>query len=114
MPNYYNEQTKFYVSVDCAIFGYSDGILKLLIHKRPYEPGKGDLSLIGGFVEKDESILQVTVISDGEIANSSLKICGLGTNWLYETLKSENVALKDVFLMTADKYKNYTIIKKEG
>ena len=56
MPNYYNEQTKFYVSVDCAIFGYSDGNLKLLIHKRPYEPGKGDLSLIGGFVEKDESI----------------------------------------------------------
>ena len=65
-------------------------------------------------IEKDESILQVTVISDGEIANSSLKICGLGTNWLYETLKSEKEEKKDVFLMTADKYKNYTIIKKEG
>ena len=65
-------------------------------------------------IEKEESILQVAVISDGEIAKSSLKICGLGTNWLDETLKNENIALKDVFLMTADKYKNYTIIKKEG
>ena len=33
---------------------------------------------------------------------------------MYETLKSENIALKDVFIMTADKYKNYSIIKKEG
>ena len=65
-------------------------------------------------IEKEESILQVAVISDGEIAKSSLKICGLGTNWLDETLKNENISLKDVFLMTADKYKNYTIIKKEG
>ena len=65
-------------------------------------------------IEKEESILQVAVISDGEIAKSSLKICGLGTNWLDETLKNENISLKDVFLMTADKFKNYTIIKKEG
>ena len=65
-------------------------------------------------IQKDESILQVAVISDGEIAKSSMKICGLGTNWLFETLKNENIALKDVFIMTADKYKNYSIIKKEG
>ena len=69
----------------------------------------GDLEM-----KKEDSILKVTVISDGEIAKSSLKVCGLGTNWLYETLKSENIALKDVFIMTADKYKNYSIIKKEG
>ena len=69
----------------------------------------GDLEM-----QKEDSILKVTVISDGEIAKSSLKVCGLGTNWLYETLKSENIALKDVFIMTADKYKNYSIIKKEG
>lgn len=65
-------------------------------------------------IEKEESILQVAIISDGEIAKSSLKICGLGTNWLYETLKNENIALKDIFLMTADKYKNYRIIRKEA
>ena len=65
-------------------------------------------------IQKDESILQVAVISDGEIAKSSMKICGLGTNWLFETLKNENIALKDVFIMTADKYKNYHIIRKEA
>jgi len=59
MPNlntYYQEYPKFTVAVDCAIFGFSEGTLKLLVHKRPYDPGKGELSLIGGFVERDESI----------------------------------------------------------
>ena len=56
MPNYYNEHTKFFVSVDCVIFGYSEGSLKLLIHRRPYTPYQGEWSVIGGFVEKDESI----------------------------------------------------------
>lgn len=53
---YYQEYPKFTVAVDCAIFGFSGGTLKLLIHKRPYNPGKGESSLIGGFVERDESI----------------------------------------------------------
>ena len=65
-------------------------------------------------IQKEDTVLQVTIVSDGEIAKSSLKVCGLGTNWLYETLKNENIALKDVFIMTADKYKNYSIIRKEG
>lgn len=53
---YYSEHPKFTVAVDCAIFGFSNGSLKLLIHKRPYNPGKGEASLIGGFVEQDESV----------------------------------------------------------
>ena len=53
---YYSDHPKFTVAVDCAIFGFSDGALKLLIHKRPYNPGKGEASLIGGFVENNESI----------------------------------------------------------
>ena len=55
----------------------------------------------------------VVIISDGEIANSSMRFCGVGTNWLYATLQNENLTLKDVFIMTADKYKNYKIIRKE-
>lgn len=64
-------------------------------------------------IKKDESILQVVIVSDGEIAKSSMKICSLGTNWLYDTLKKENISIKDIFIMTADKYKNYQIIRKE-
>ena len=52
----YKSNPKFYVSVDCIIFGFEDGHLKVLIHQRPYEPGKGELSLIGGFVQTDESV----------------------------------------------------------
>ncbi|MCQ2112761.1 MAG: NUDIX domain-containing protein [Bacteroidaceae bacterium] len=53
---FYNEYPKFLVSVDCIIFGFKEGTLKLLVQKRPYNPGKGEMSLIGGFVEEGESI----------------------------------------------------------
>lgn len=56
MPSFYHEYERFYVSVDCVIFGFSGGNLKLLIQKRPYEPGLGEDSLIGGFIGKDESV----------------------------------------------------------
>lgn len=52
----YNSYPQFYVSVDCIIFGFKDGHLKVLIHQRPYEPGQGELSLIGGFVQTNESV----------------------------------------------------------
>jgi len=55
MPSY-STYPKFFVSVDCAIFGFVDGRLKILVHERPYNPAKGELSLIGGFVDKDESL----------------------------------------------------------
>ncbi|MBP3213560.1 MAG: NUDIX hydrolase [Bacteroidaceae bacterium] len=52
----YKSYPKFYVSVDCIIFGFAKGHLKVLIHQRPYEPGMGEQSLIGGFVQADESV----------------------------------------------------------
>lgn len=54
----YESYPKFYVSVDCIIFGFKDSRLQVLIHQRPYEPGKGELSLIGGFIQTDESVDQ--------------------------------------------------------
>lgn len=47
---------RFLVSVDCVVFGFEEGKLKVLIHKRPYDPGMGELSLIGGFVERNENL----------------------------------------------------------
>ncbi len=52
----YSSYPRFLVSVDCVVFGFEDGKLKVLTHKRPYEPGEGELSLIGGFVERDENL----------------------------------------------------------
>ncbi|MDR1222704.1 MAG: NUDIX domain-containing protein [Tannerella sp.] len=53
--NFYREHPKFYVAVDCIIFGFSEGNLNLLLLKRNFEPSRGKWSLMGGFVQKDES-----------------------------------------------------------
>ncbi len=52
----YSDQALFHVAVDCIIFGFDDGALKLLIHKRKFEPFMGDWSLFGGFLQAEESL----------------------------------------------------------
>ena len=56
MGLYYHEQTRILVSVDCIIFGLNRGELSLLIIKRNLEPEKGKWSLMGGFVQENESL----------------------------------------------------------
>lgn len=56
MTTYYNINPRFYVSVDCIIFGFDKGCLKLLLLKRNFEPAKGSWSLMGGFVQDGESV----------------------------------------------------------
>jgi ADP-ribose pyrophosphatase YjhB (NUDIX family) len=56
MTAYYNINPQFYVSVDCIIFGLNEGELSLLLLKRNFEPEKGKWSLMGGFVQNDESV----------------------------------------------------------
>lgn len=56
MTTYYSEHTKAYVAVDCIIFGFDENRLKLLIGKRNMDPGRGEWSLYGGFVEENESL----------------------------------------------------------
>lgn len=52
----YKDYDRLLVAVDCIIFGF-DGIqLKALLVKRDFEPGKGKWSLLGGFVNKKESV----------------------------------------------------------
>lgn len=53
---FYNEHSKVWLSVDCIIFGFDDGKLKILIGKRQMDPGRGEWSLYGGFVASDESV----------------------------------------------------------
>lgn len=52
---HYKNQNKIYLAVDCIIFGYDGQELKLLVVQRGFEPLKGRWSLVGGFVQKDES-----------------------------------------------------------
>ncbi len=54
--NYYSQHSKVWVSVDCIIFGFDEGKLRVLIGKRKMDPGRGEWSLYGGFVRSDENI----------------------------------------------------------
>lgn len=56
MTNYYSTNPTFYVGVDCIIFGFSEGELHLLLLKRNFEPAMGEWSLMGGFVQQNESL----------------------------------------------------------
>lgn len=56
MSNYYSVNPKFYLSVDCIIFGFHEGELNLLLLKRNFEPAMGEWSLMGGFVQENESV----------------------------------------------------------
>ena len=51
----YQKQTRFLAAVDCIIFGFDGQTLKLLLIQRAFEPEKGKWSLMGGFVQPDES-----------------------------------------------------------
>ena len=53
---YYSQHAKVWVSVDCIIFGFDEGKLKVLIGRRQMDPGRGEWSLYGGFVAADENI----------------------------------------------------------
>ncbi|MEI7420477.1 MAG: NUDIX domain-containing protein [Prolixibacteraceae bacterium] len=60
-PGVYSGEQKFYLAVDCIIFGFEDSELKLLIINRILEPEKGKWSLMGGFVQPKENLEQAAI-----------------------------------------------------
>ncbi|MCK0190075.1 NUDIX domain-containing protein [Arenibacter sp. F20364] len=58
LENYrpYIAQPKILVATDCIVFGFDEGILKLLVFRRRIDPFKGEWSLIGSFVNEEESV----------------------------------------------------------
>lgn len=57
--------------------------------------------------------LEVVVISDGELSESSLSICGKDAHWAKEQVKSAGMEVSDVFLMTATQQGKSRIVKKD-
>lgn len=51
----YVSQNRMLVAVDCIILGFDGQDLKLLLIKRGFNPEKGKWSLMGGFVQPEES-----------------------------------------------------------
>ena len=48
---FYQNETKFYVAVDCIILGFDQKELNVLLYKRKFEPMMGQWSLMGGFYQ---------------------------------------------------------------
>ena len=57
MPHTY-EYPRAALTVDCVVFGYDEGELKVLLIERGLEPFKGRWALPGGFVRVDETLEQ--------------------------------------------------------
>ena len=55
---YYSQNPRFYVAVDCIIFCFEDGVLKVLLQQRDFEPFRGEHTLMGGFVQENEDVTQ--------------------------------------------------------
>lgn len=51
----YGNHPKHHVAIDNVILGYHEGKLMLLLYPRSFEPAKGNWSLLGGFLQDDES-----------------------------------------------------------
>jgi ADP-ribose pyrophosphatase YjhB (NUDIX family) len=54
----YTRVDRILVALDCIVFGWDGEALKLLIIERDFEPEKGKWSLMGGFLKKDESLIE--------------------------------------------------------
>lgn len=55
MSKYYEGTPRHLIAVDCVIFGYEQDQLKILLFPRRVEPAQGEWSLMGGFVDENES-----------------------------------------------------------
>ncbi len=80
MGAFYQDEDRHYVALDCIIFGFDAGELKLLLLKRKFEPAKGEWSLMGGFLKNYESL-------DEGARRILLQLTGL-TNIYMEQLQS--------------------------
>ena len=77
------------------------------------KPEKESVTAQQMHIENFDDEFEVVVISDGEIAEGSMNVCGVTKSWINKTLKKNKIDIKDVFIMTANSEHSYNIIKKE-
>ena len=86
----------------------TNGKVSVLEKPQRRTPSADDLK-----VKIKDNKIETVVVSDGQILDNSLKLCGKNKEDVYKILKSENTRLKDVFLMTLDALGKYNIVQKE-
>lgn len=97
-------------SLEDVAYGIVETNGKLSVLKKPKQT-QPTASMLG--VIAPDNGIEAVVVSDGEISDSSLSLCGLDRNWLNDTLKGQNTKVEDIFIMTANKKHKFNIIKKE-
>lgn len=86
----------------------TNGKVSVLEKPQKRTPSADDLK-----VKIMDNKIETVVVSDGQILDNSLKLCGKNKEDVFMILKSEHTRLKDVFLMTLDALGKYNIVQKE-
>ncbi|MCQ2440691.1 MAG: DUF421 domain-containing protein [Clostridia bacterium] len=86
-----------------------NGDLSVLLKSEAQTPTVGDLS-----IKRGEEGLPLPVVSDGKVVNESLDALRVNYEDVIKKLKKNDLTPEKVFLMTLDRYNNFTIIKKEN
>ena len=93
--------------VACAIVE-PNGHISLMM-----KPEKQNITVEMAGLQPPSAAVDMVVVSDGSISDWALALCGLDEKWVRETLEKRQIRLKDVFVMTANKERQYQIIPKQ-
>lgn len=86
----------------------TNGSLSILL-KNDYRT----VNLKNAGLKEEKNSLPCVIVSDGKIIKKHFADCDMTDKKLNKILKSNNVELKDVLLLTSDKYNSVSLIKKE-
>ena len=64
-------------------------------------------------IEIPDTGIEAVVINDSRYLSNSLELCNLDTKWVDKILKQNHIKLEDVFIMTANRKKEYNIIRRD-
>jgi len=56
--------------------------------------------------------IEAVIISDGELLKNSMKLCNVDKDWINQVLSKEGLSKDEVMIMTANRLKEYSIIRK--
>ena len=85
----------------------TNGQISVLLKPEKRNPTMEDM----GLPAKDTGI-EAVIISDGELLSRSMALCDIDEIWIKKTLAKENIRIEQVMLMTANRLKEYNIIRK--
>lgn len=85
----------------------TSGNISVLLKPEKRTPSMEDL----GIPSRDTGI-ETVIVSDGEMLPESMHLCGIDRKWIEKTLREENLELSDVMMMTANRLREYSIIRK--